>query len=45
MAENRILRDPIKGRLRLSDGEKRQLAEIGRRLGLKALADVATAAQ
>ena len=45
VAENRILRDQIKGRLRLNDGEKRRLAKIGQRLGLKALADVATAAQ
>jgi hypothetical protein len=28
-AENRILRAQIKGRLQLSDGEKRTLAEIG----------------
>ncbi len=44
-AENRILRGQIKGRLLLSDGEKTTLAEIGRRLGRKALAAVAVAAQ
>jgi len=39
--ENRILRDQIKGRLRLSDAERRNLAEIGQRLGRKALEEVA----
>ena len=43
-AENRILRAKIKGRLQLSDGEKRTLAEIAHRLGRKALAEVAVAA-
>ena len=32
-AENRILRAKIKGRLQLSVGEKRTLAEIAHRLG------------
>jgi hypothetical protein len=36
-AENRILRVKIKGRLLLSYSEKTTLAEIGRRLGRKAL--------
>jgi hypothetical protein len=44
-AENRILRAKIKGRLQLSDGEKRTLAEIAHRLGRKALAEVAMAAK
>jgi transposase InsO family protein len=39
--ENRILRSQIKGRLRLNDAERRNLAEIGQRLGRKALEDVA----
>ena len=43
--ENRILRAKIKGRLQLSDGEKRTLAEIAHRLGRKALAEVAVAAK
>jgi hypothetical protein len=30
-AENRILRAQIKGRLQLSDGEKRTLAEVAQR--------------
>jgi hypothetical protein len=29
VAENRILRNQIEGRLRLTDGERRTLAEIG----------------
>ena len=44
-AENRILRAKIKGRLQLSGGEKSTLAEIARRLGRKALAEVAVAAK
>ena len=44
-AENRILRAKIKGRLQLSDGEKRTLSEIAHRLGRKALAEVAVAAK
>src|SRR5882672_3604261 len=41
VTENRILRSQIKGRLRLSDGERMALAEIGQKLGKKALAEVA----
>ena len=37
-AENRILRNQIKGRLRLTDGERKTLAEIGKKLGRKTLA-------
>jgi putative transposase len=40
--ENRILRQQIKGRIRLSDGERKTLAEIGRKLGKKALEEVAS---
>src|SRR5471032_2652064 len=43
-AENRILKAQLKGRLRLSDAERAKLGEIGRRLGRKALGEVATAA-
>ena len=32
-AENRILRAQVKGRLLLSDAEKKTLADIGHRLG------------
>src|ERR1700720_5011766 len=42
VTENRILRNQIKGRLRLSDGERKALAEIGQKLGKQALAEVAT---
>jgi len=41
VAENRILRNQIKGRLRLSDPERIQLADIGKRLGRKALQEIA----
>ena len=41
-AENRILMEQLQGRLRLTDTQRRTLAEIGYRLGSKALADVAT---
>src|ERR687888_2371350 len=42
VTENRILRNQIQGRLRLSDGERQALAEIGQKLGKKALEEVAT---
>src|SRR5438309_8051724 len=41
VTENRILRDQLKGRVRLSDGERKTLAEMGQKLGKKALAEVA----
>src|SRR5438876_1800499 len=41
VTENRILRDQLKGRVRLSDGERKALAEIGQKLGQKALQEVA----
>src|SRR2546421_2589792 len=41
MTENRILRNQIKGRVRLTDGERKTLAEIGQKLGKQALAEVA----
>ena len=40
--ENRVLRAQIKGRLKLTDGERKTLAEIGKRLGKKALEEVAS---
>src|ERR1017187_10298010 len=43
-AENRILRGQLKGRLKISDAERAELGEIGRRLGRKDLGEVATAA-
>jgi hypothetical protein len=41
VTENRILRNQIKGRVRLSDGERKTLAEIGQKLGKQALQEVA----
>jgi putative transposase len=37
VTENRILRNQIQGRIRLSDGERKMLAEIGQKLGKQAL--------
>src|SRR5215510_15855352 len=45
IAENRMLRSHLSGRLRLSDPERRTLAEIGKRLGRKCLAEVACVAK
>ena len=42
VTENRILRDQLQGRLRLTDGERRTLAEIGKQLGKRALEEVAS---
>ena len=44
-AENRILRAHLPSRLRLSNPERETLAEIGKRLGRKALAKVACVAK
>src|SRR3989442_14493417 len=40
--ENRILRKQIEGRVQLTDAERQTLAEIGKKLGKQALAEVAT---
>src|SRR4030088_1264356 len=45
VAENRILKAQLKGRLTLSDADRGTLGEIGHRLGRKVLAEVATVAQ
>jgi len=45
IAENRILRSQLPTRLRLSDAERATLAEIDKRLGRKALNDVARVAK
>jgi transposase InsO family protein len=42
VTENRVLRNQIKGRIRLTDGERKTLAEIGKQLSKHALAEVAT---
>jgi hypothetical protein len=39
--ENRILRSQVTGRVRLTDGERKTLAEIGQKLGKQALQEVA----
>ena len=44
-AENRILRAHLPSRLRLSDPERSTLAEIAKRLGRKALKEIARVAQ
>jgi len=44
-AENRILRARLPSRLRLSDAERCTMAEIGKRLGRKALQDIARVAK
>jgi transposase InsO family protein len=41
VTENRMLRNQITGRVRLTDGERKTLAEIGQKLGKHALAEVA----
>jgi putative transposase len=41
LAENGILRSQLHGRIRLNNAERIRLAEIGKRLGRKALAEVA----
>jgi hypothetical protein len=42
VTENRMLRKQLKGRVRLSDGERPVLAAIGKRLGRQALEEVAS---
>lgn len=41
VTENHLLRQQIKGRVQLSEGEGKALAEIGKKLGKKALKDEA----
>jgi hypothetical protein len=45
LAENRILRSQLPTRLRLSDAQRSTLAEIGKRLGRKYLAEAACVAK
>jgi putative transposase len=42
VTENRLLRHQITGRGRLTDGERKTLAEIGQKLGKQALKEVAS---
>ena len=39
VTENRILRQQLTGRVQLSDAERRNLAEIGKKLGTRAFPD------
>src|SRR5262252_876251 len=45
VTENRILRHQLKGRIQLSDGERKSLAVIGQKLGKQALKEVAQIVQ
>jgi hypothetical protein len=45
VAENRILRHQIDGRVQLTDSERQELAQLGAKLGKKALAEIATIAK
>ena len=45
LAENRILRAHLPARLRLSDAERSTLAEIAKRLGRRALKEIARVAK
>ncbi len=42
VAENRVLRNQFQGCLRLTDSERRSLAEFGKRLGKQALDEIAS---
>jgi transposase len=42
VTENRLLRSQIKGRVRLSDSERKTLADIGKKLGRQTLEEVAS---
>ena len=45
VTENRLLRKQMQGRVQLTVSERRELAEIGQRLGKKALEEIATIAK
>ena len=45
VTENRILRQQMMGRVPLSDGDRLALAELGQKLGRKALKEIATIAK
>src|SRR5919201_6646233 len=45
VAENRMLRQQITGRVQLTDSDRQALAEIGQQLDKKALAEIATVAK
>jgi hypothetical protein len=45
LAENRLLRQQVRGRLLLTDSDRLELAAIGQQLGRKALQEIATVAK
>ena len=45
VAENRLLRQQIPGRVQLTDSDRKALTKIGQQLGQKALAEIATVAK
>jgi hypothetical protein len=45
VAENRILRQQIAGRVQLTDSDRKALAELGQRLGKQTLEEIATVAK
>ena len=45
LAENRLLRQQVRGCLRLTEGDRKELAAIGQQLGRKALEEIATVAK
>lgn len=45
LAENRILHQQIYGRVQLTDNDRKELAELGKQLGKKALEEIATVAK
>src|SRR5262245_54707206 len=45
LAENRLLRQQVRGRLLLTDGDRKEFAAIGQQLGRKTLAEIATVAK
>ena len=42
VTENRLLHHQLQGRIRLTDAERKTLAEIGKKLGKQALEEMAT---
>ena len=45
LAENRLFRQQVRGRLLLTDSDRKELAAIGQQLGRKALEEIATVAK
>jgi putative transposase len=45
VAENRMLRQQISGRVHLTDSDRKALAELGQQLGTKTLEEMATVAK